>query len=186
MHRRWALALAAGLMVVGGMVTMAPQPAGAATAAEIERDARAALERLYAENKAAVALRDQAEAILVFPEVIKGGLIVGGEYGEGALLKDGAVAGFYNIVSASIGLQAGGQAYANALFFMSPEALAYLDRSEGFEIGADAGVTLIDEGVGGELSSTMLAQPVIGFVWGQQGLMAGVKLEGSKITRIER
>jgi lipid-binding SYLF domain-containing protein len=158
--------------------------ARAASAAEIDARVDIALEGLLAESVTAQALAERALAVLVFPQIVKGGFGIGGQYGEGALRQNDATVGYYSIASASFGLQVGAQAYAEALFFMTPESLDYLRRSKGFEIGADANVALVNQGVAVDATSTTIAQPIVAFVFGQQGLMAGATIEGSKISRI--
>jgi lipid-binding SYLF domain-containing protein len=158
----------------------------AASAKELERDARAALSRLYASAPAARDLSKRAKGVLVFPSVLKAGLMIGGQYGEGVLFKDGKVAGFYNTAGGSYGLQAGAQKFGYALFFMNDGALAYLGRSEGLEIGAGPSVVVMDEGMAKQSSTTTLSQDVYAFIFGQQGLMAGLGLQGNKITKVEK
>jgi lipid-binding SYLF domain-containing protein len=177
----------AGAVAVAGLgLLVSRAPAAAATRTEIDAQADAALARLHAENPAAKALAEGAKAVLVFPNVVKAGFGLGGEYGEGVLRRGGEALGYYSLVSASFGFQIGAQSYAQALFFMSEEALAWLERSRGFELGADASVAVAGSGAGGELDSSTLSQPIIAFVFGQQGLMANATIEGSKISRIER
>ena len=158
--------------------------AEAATAAEIDRDARNALDRLYRTTPPAKILSDKAKGILVFPSIIKGGFVVGGQYGQGALMEGGKTVAYYNIVAGSIGWQIGAQSFSQAWFFMTDKALHYIDKSQGFEAGVDATVAVADVGKGGDLSSTTLQSPIIAFVFGQSGLMAGLSLQGSKVTRI--
>ncbi len=153
--------------------------------AGIEEDARAALSELYRLVPGTEALAKKAKGVLVFPNIVKAGLLIGGEYGEGVLFEKGAAAGRYNIVSASYGLQIGAEAYSLALFFMTDEALAYLDKSGGFELGVDAGFAVADVGKGGQLTTSNVQDPIMAFVYGQAGLMAGISIEGSKITRLE-
>jgi len=160
--------------------------ADAATAAEIDADVDAALSRLFAQVPAAKELAESAKAVLVFPSIIKGGFFVGGEYGEGALRKGGDTVAYYNIASVSYGLQIGAQGFSQVMMFMTDDSLHYLDRSQGFEVGADASVALASAGAGGALTSSTLQSPIIAFVFGQSGLMAGVSLEGSKVTKIDR
>ena len=112
-----------------------PNPAAAASAAEIDRGAQKALQKLYAKSHSAKALGEKAVAILVFPDIYKAGFIVGGQYGEGELIRDGKVIGYYNTVSGSYGLQAGIQKYGYAMFFMTDSMLGYLDKSNGWELG---------------------------------------------------
>ncbi len=162
----------------------APAPARAATAAEIDRDVDAALQKLYASTPAAKRLATKASGILVFPNIVKGGLIIGGQYGEGALRRKGKTVAYYDTAAASYGLQAGVQTFGYALFFMDAEALGYLDRSEGWEVGVGPSLVLVDEGMAETLTTTTAQKGVYAFIFGQQGLMAGIGLQGSKITRI--
>ena len=166
--------------------SQAPSQTLAATAAEIDAEADLALQRLYREAPVAKKIMDDAAGALIFPSIIKGGFGIGGEYGEGVLRQNGQSTGYYNMASVSYGLQIGAQGYSQVLIFTTPEALKYLDDSQGFEIGADAGVALADMGAGGDLSSTTLQSPIVAFVFGQKGLMAGISIEGSKITKIQR
>jgi lipid-binding SYLF domain-containing protein len=161
-------------------------PALASNGAEIDAKADLALERLLRESEIAREVNDRAIAVLVFPDIVKAGFGVGGQYGEGALRRDGATIGYYNIAAASFGLQIGAQSFSQAVFFMTEDALAFLDKSEGFELGADAKVALANEGLGYNVTTSTIQDPIIAFVFGQQGLMAGVTIEGSKITQIER
>ena len=171
-------------VLVLGPVT--PNPATGASAASIDRDARAALEKLYAKNEVARLLRDKAKGILVFPHMLKAGFMFGGQIGEGAMFRNGRVTGYYNSVAASYGLQAGAQRFGYALFFMNDSALKYLDESEGFEIGVGPSIVLVDAGVAKTMTSTTLTQDVYAFIFDQQGLMAGLGIQGSKITRISK
>lgn len=166
-------------------LSLAPA-ARAATGAEIDAKVDLALQQLLRESEAARALDEKAIAVLVFPDIVKGGLGFGGQYGEGALRRDGATVGYYNIAAASFGLQIGAQTFSQVIFFMTEEALAYLDSSKGFEIGADANVALANEGLGYDVTSSTVQDPIIAFVFGQKGLMAGLTIEGSKITKLEK
>jgi lipid-binding SYLF domain-containing protein len=115
---------------------------------------------------------------------VKGGLIVGGQYGEGALRKGGKTVAYYSTGGVSYGLQAGAQSFGYALFFMTESSLKYLDRSDGWEIGVGPSVVVVDEGIARNLTTTTARDDVYAFVFGQKGLMAGVGIQGSKITRI--
>ncbi len=156
----------------------------AAHVSAMDSEALAALHSLYDTTPAAKVLGREAVAILVFPKIVKAGFIVGAQYGEGVLLKHAKIVGHYNISAASYGLQAGGQSFAYAMFFMSRAAMGYLNESGGFEIGAGPSVVLVDQGMARSLTTTTLRKDVYAFVFGQRGLMAGVGLQGSKITRI--
>ena len=173
-------ALAACLL----LACLSAADARAASAAEIDQKVDVALITLLGESPTAQALADQAVAILVFPQVVKAGFGFGGEFGEGALRRNDATVAYYNLASASFGFQIGAQAYSEAYFFMTDDALASLDRSGGFEVGADVAVAVATEGLSAGASSATVTKPITVFVFGQQGLMAGATLEGSKISRI--
>lgn len=177
-------AVAACLAVL--LITTPEQSARAASASEIDVKVDIALDRLMRESETAQAIADRALAVLVFPSIVKGGFGIGGQFGEGALRKNGVTVGYYNVAAASIGLQIGAQTYSQAMFFMTEEALAFLDKSAGFEIGADANVALANEGLGYDVTTSTIQDPIIAFVFGQQGLMAGLTLEGSKITKVTK
>ena len=176
--------LGIALLLAAIAAPMNPGAAGAATRKELERDARNALKTLCAKNKAARLLNEKARAVLVFPNIVKAGLMFGGQMGDGVLMKHGAVAGYYNSVAGSFGLQAGVQVFGYALFFMSDDALARLDASDGFEVGVGPSIVVVDEGVGKSMTSTTITQDVYAFIFDQKGLMAGIGIQGSKITRI--
>jgi lipid-binding SYLF domain-containing protein len=125
-----------------------------------------------------------AKGILVFPRIIKGGLVIGGQYGEGALFKQGQLAGFFNTVAASYGLQIGAQTFGYAMFLMTDDALAYLDTSGGFEIGVGPSFVVVDQGVARSLTTTTAKEDIYAFFFDQQGLMAGLGLQGAKISPI--
>lgn len=163
-----------------------PAAVQAATAADIRRDASAALKKLYAGTPKAKELAANAKGILVFPSVVKAGFLVGGLFGEGVLLKDGKAVAYYNTVAASYGLQAGVQKYGYAMFLMNDAALRYLDKSDGWELGTGPSVVVVDQGVAGGLSTSTARDDVYAFIFSQKGLMAGIGLQGSKITKIEK
>jgi lipid-binding SYLF domain-containing protein len=160
------------------------QQADAASASDIDRDARAALKKLYHNTPGAKDLGDKAKGILIFPSIIKGGFIVGGQYGDGALRRGVKTVGYYRSIAASYGLQAGVQSFGYVLMFMDDASLAYLDRSDGWEIGTGPSVVIVDKGMGKSMTSTTLKSGVYAFIFGQKGLMAGIGLQGSKITKI--
>lgn len=172
------LALAAAL--VGA------RPAQAATAAQLNAEASAALQTLYSQSPKAVALGRKAHAILVFPRIVKAGFLIGGQGGEGVLFVRGRPSAYYRISALSYGLQAGGQSFSYALFLMNERALAYMDRSDGWSIGSGPSLVVIDKGKAMSTTTTTLTQDVYAFPFGQKGLMAGMGLEGSKISRITK
>lgn len=178
--RRQMLSLA----LAAGMIPVLREEARAASAKAIDRDVNDALKRLAAQGPKVQALMQRSVGMLVFPKIIKGGLIIGGQYGDGALRVGGKTAGYYNIAAASFGLQAGGQSFSYALLFMKQEALDYLRSSDGWAIGAGPSVVVMDKGTAANSSTTTITQDVVAVPFGQRGLMAGIELEGSKITRI--
>lgn len=157
-----------------------------ASAAGIARDSRAALRSLYTSQPETRALGKRARAVLVFPGITKAGLLVGGMAGNGAMIRsNGAIGGYYQTAGLSYGLQAGVQQYGYALFLMSDEALRQLDRRDGWEIGSSPSVVIVDKGMAGSFSTTTLDKQAYAVFFNQQGLMAGLGLQGSKITRIQ-
>ncbi len=173
------------LLLLTGCQMMGGSQPDYAKQAQIDRDARTALDNLYAKTPAARKLAKSAKGILVFPGVVKAGFIVGGQYGgTGALLKRGRTSGYYNIVAGSYGLQAGVQRFDYAMFFMNNSALDYLDKSAGFEIGVGPSVVVVDEGMAKSMTTTTLKDDVYSFISGQKGLMAGLGVQGSKISKI--
>ncbi|VVN90947.1 YSC84-related protein [Pseudomonas fluorescens] len=160
--------------------------AGAATAEDLDADSRQALQTLYKATPFAETISKNAKAILVFPKIIKAGLVFGGSYGEGTLMKGKKVEAYYNSVTGSWGLQAGAQSYGYALFLMTDKAVNYVRESKGWEIGVGPTVVVVDEGVAKNLSSSTLKDDAYAFIFDQQGLMAGVSIEGTKISLIKR
>jgi len=165
---------------------LSPPPALAASGSEPRRDAAAALKSLTAQNSAARLLNSKAVGVLVFPKIIKAGFMFGGQMGEGVLMKRGKAVGYYNSVAASYGLQAGVQWFGYALFFMNNEALAYLDKSEGWEVGVGPSIVVVDQGMGKSITSSTLTEDIYAFIFSQKGLMAGMGIQGSKITKIDK
>jgi len=173
------IAFAAGTFI-------SPNPASAATAAEINRDAKIALEKLYAKSPKAETLGEKAKGILVFPGIVKGGFMVGGQYGDGALFEEGKTAGYYNTVQLSYGFQAGIEEYGYALFFMTDSALKWIDKSDGWEIGTGPTIVVMDAGAAAAATTTTLQSEIYAFFFDQKGLMGGIGLQGTKITKIKK
>lgn len=174
-----SMAMAAGL-------TLIAQSSQAATAEDLNKDAKQALDSLYKTNPLASDIAKKAKAVLVFPNIVKAGLIFGAGYGEGVLMETSKVSGYYNSFTGSWGLQAGAQSYGYAVFLMTDKAVDYLRTSHGWEIGVGPTVVIVNEGAAKNLSSSTLRDDAYAFIFDQQGLMAGVSLEGTKITRIDR
>jgi lipid-binding SYLF domain-containing protein len=162
-----------------------PSRAQAASAAEIDAKADNALNDLMKTNEGARALAAKAKGVLIFPSIIKGGFVFGGAYGEGALRIGGRPAGYFRSIAASYGLQIGAQSFSYALFFMTDRALDYLSNSNGWELGVGPSLVVADEGFGKKASTTTLQAEIYAFIFAQEGLMAGLGIEGSKITPIK-
>ena len=183
MARTRTLAIALAFAI---SAAVSPLGAAAATKAELNRDGVRVLNTLLKQNKAARLLAEKARAILVFPSITKAGFMIGGQIGDGVLLKNKKPVAYYNTVAASYGFQAGAQQFGYALFFMNDKALEYLDQSGGFEVGAGPSIVVVDEGMGKSMTSTTVTQDVYAFIFSQKGLMGGMGLQGSKITKLDK
>ena len=159
--------------------------ASAETAAEIDRDVDSAIQKLFAATPVAKELSTIAKGMLIFPRVVKGGLMIGGQYGEGALRVGGKTQGYYSTKAASYGLQAGVQTFGYAMIFMTESAIKYLEESSGWEVGVGPSFVIVDEGKARALTTTTAKDDIYVFFFGQKGLMAGLGVQGSKITQIE-
>ena len=155
-----------------------------ASAGEINRSVTDTLITLYRKTPDAKVLGDRAVGVLVFPNIVKGGFIIGGQFGDGALRKGKKTVAYYRSLSASYGFQAGIQSFGYVLFFMDNASLQYLDASAGWELGTGPSLVVLDTGFGKSLSTTTLQKGVYAFIFDQKGLMGGVGLQGTKITRI--
>lgn len=162
-----------------------PGLAGATDKNLLTQDAEAALQALYKHHPGAQALGEKAAGILVFPKIVRAGFIVGGSGGEGVLFKKGKTAGYYSSGSASVGLQAGIQSFGYAVFFVTDAELQKFQKSKGWDIGAAPTVVLVDAGAGKEINFLTSKDAVYAFVFSQEGLMAGIGLQGQKITRMK-
>ena len=160
--------------------------ANAATAEDLNKDASQSLQLLYKTNPLADQMSKNARAVLVFPSVVKAGLVFGGSYGEGVLRRGTTVVDYYNSVSGSWGLQIGAQSYSYVVFLMTDNAVDYLSKSQGWEIGVGPTVVLVNEGVAKNLSTSTLKDDAYAFIFDQEGLMAGLTIEGTKISKIRR
>lgn len=172
-------ALAAAIIAI-------PAISAADSAAEIEADVDYAMDRMFATVPGTKELAARARGVLIMPDVVKGGLIIGGSYGEGALKVGGATDGYYSVAAASVGYQIGVQTTSHALFFMTQAALDGFKNSEGWELGADAEFTVPGDGISLNVDSTTAKSPVIAVIFAQDGLLAGASLEGAKYSRIAR
>jgi len=178
----FALILATASIISMGMVGQA----SAASSEDLDKDSIQALQTLYKSAPAAKTLAHDAKAILIFPNMVKAGLVFGGSYGEGELIKGSKVADYYNSISGSWGLQIGAQTYGYAVFLMTKKSVEYLEKTKGWEIGVGPTVVVVDDGIAKNLSTSSLKNDAYAFIFSQQGLMAGISIEGTKISRIKR
>lgn len=160
--------------------------ASAASAKEINIKVNNTLKQFKQKVGGASEFLNKAEGVLVFPEVIKAGIGIGGEYGEGALRIKGKTVSYYSTASASIGFQLGAQVKSVIIVFLSKPALDKFRKSSGWEVGVDGSVALVELGAGKAIDSTSYQKPIVGFIFGNKGLMYNLTLEGSKFTRIVR
>ncbi len=176
---RWNIALC------GALLWLASGGAGAASKAEIDAEVRQAVQNFHKHTSAGRELAQKAAGMLVFPSVIKAGIGIGGEYGEGALLVKGKSVAYYNVAAASIGFQLGAQARTQIILFMNEGSLASFRRSQGWTAGVDGSVALATLGAGGSIDTETAKKPVIGFIFSNKGLMYNLTFEGSKISKID-
>jgi lipid-binding SYLF domain-containing protein len=172
------------LLVV--IIVLAAISVTGATKAEIDVNVQVTIQNFYDESPAGKTLAEQASGLLVFPSVVKAGIGIGGEYGEGALLVDGETVEYYNTTAASIGFQLGAQVKSQVILFMTDEALDRFRNSDGWEAGVDGSVALIEFSAAEEISSNSIQDPIIGFILSNRGLMYNLTFEGSKMTKIDR
>ena len=158
----------------------------AASKEEIDAEVREAVQNFHKHTSAGSALAKKASGMLIFPSVIKAGIGVGGEYGEGVLQVRGKTVAYYNIAAASIGFQLGAQERSQIVLFMNDKVLADFRKSGGWKAGVDGSVALATLGAGGAIDTETAKQPIIGFIFSNKGLMYNLTFEGSKITRIDK
>ncbi len=181
---RWLGAAAAIAAIL--FACLGSRPALGASAVEIDIEVDAALDRFREDVSGGQRFLARAKGVLVFPKVIKAGFGIGAEYGEGALRIGGKSVGYYNTVAASIGLQLGGQIKTVVLVFLDEQALGNFRRSEGWKVGVDGSVAFVKWGVGEDINSLDISDPIVGFVFGNKGLMYNLTLEGSKISKLNK
>ena len=178
-HFAQTIAAAAVLMFMAA-------PAGAASKEELDAQVREATEALYKHSSAAKELAGRASGMLVFPKVVKGGIGVGGEYGEGALIIGGKTVGYYALAAGSIGFQLGLQQKSQVILFMNQKELDKFQKSDGWKAGVDGSVALATLGAGGQVDTETSKKPIIGFIFSNKGLMYNLTFEGSKLTKIDK
>jgi lipid-binding SYLF domain-containing protein len=178
-----------GLVAVGALA-LAPAlgavPALADTAAEINVGVDATLQRFYAKVRDGRSFLNKSNGILVFPKIVKAGIGIGGEYGEGALRVGGKSVGYYSAAAGSVGLQLGAETRSVIIAFLTKEALSQFRASTGWTAGVDGSVALVNIGEGGAIDTNTVKGPVVYFVFDTSGLMFNLSIEGTKFTRIER
>ena len=167
-------------------LVMFPLAVNAASKEEIDANVEEALAKFSEESPAGKRMAERAVGMIVFPKVIKAGIGIRGEYGEGALIVNGQTIDYYSTAAASIGFQLGAQVKSQIIMFMTDEALSTFRNSEGWEAGVDGSVALIEFGAGGEISSNSAQSPIIGFIFSNKGLMYNLTFEGSKMTKLNR
>jgi len=183
---RMSLTHAAALLLSAVMALGLALPAGAQGTAALDASAQRAYGKLVAQVPTARELGKTAVAVLVFPKITKAGFVIGGQYGEGVLLRSGKPAGYYSTAGASYGLQAGAQQFGYAMFFMHEQALSALTEMDGFEVGVGPSVVVVDQGMGKSATSITTKDDIYAFIFSQKGLMAGVGLQGNKITKLAK
>ena len=184
MSTQWMAGMVVAAMFLGVAPASVSQEKGKTEAAQLTSESQAALQKLTSSVELAKLLTPKAHAVLVFPKVTKAGLGIGGQYGEGTLLKKGTAVAYYKTTGASFGLQAGGQQYGYAMFFMNAKALDEFVNASGFEVGVGPSVVLVDEGMAKTTTTATLKDDIYALGFGQKGLMAGVGVQGNKITKI--
>jgi len=175
------------LIVAFVAISLAGTTLYAKTAGQIDHEADLALEQFTKEAKGSLTfINENVKGLLIFPNVVKAGIGIGGEYGEGVLRINGKSVMYYSTASASIGFQLGLQKKSIIIAFMTDKALNDFRNKDGWTVGVDGSVALVKWGVGGDISNTTFNKPVIGFVFGNKGLMYNLTIEGSKFTKIVR
>jgi lipid-binding SYLF domain-containing protein len=184
--RFFVAALAAMAILASGCTTSGPGTGDpAARRKAIDASVDSALSTLYQQVPDSRDLVGRAAGVLVFPSVLEAGFIVGASRGQGALRVGGRTVSYHATTSGSLGLQAGAQSTAVFVLFMTQDALKRFQASRGWTVGADATVTLVTVGANAQVTSATAQQPVIGYVLSNRGLMAGVTLDGARVTRLD-
>jgi lipid-binding SYLF domain-containing protein len=173
-------------LLLAALLALLSVPALADSKAEIDANVRVAMQEFYEKSPAGKILAEDAAGMLVFPKVLKAGIGIGGEYGEGSLLVGGQPVAYYNTASGSIGFQFGAQIKSQVVLFMDQQALDRFRNSNGWEAGVDGSIALIEFGAAEEISSNSIQDPIIGFIFSNRGFMYNLTFEGSKITEISR
>jgi lipid-binding SYLF domain-containing protein len=179
-------AMLKGALALIPALVMRPAPAWAASAAEIDREVDAAVKKAVQAVPEMRQMVAQSKAVLIFPRIYKAGFMFGAQYGEGAMRKKGKTVGYYNSVAASYGLQAGAQTFGYILFFLTDSAVKYLEESGGFELGSGPSIVVLDSGTAKSFSTSTAQKDIAAMFFDQKGLMGGLGLQGSKLSKIKK
>ncbi|MFC1837542.1 YSC84-related protein [Thermodesulfobacteriota bacterium] len=184
---KYAPVILSATLILGLLLAPGFSPdARAASAEEIDVSVELALDRFKNEVRGASEFLENAKGILVIPNVIRVGFVIGGEYGEGALIVDGKTVDYYSTTAGSLGLQIGAQSKNIVIVFMEDDALMEFRNSLGWRAGVDGSAVFIDYGAGTSVDSDNVQHPIVGFVFGLKGLMANLSLEGAKFTKLSK
>lgn len=175
-----------GALALIPTVAMRVAPALAASAAEIDREVDAAIKKALQAVPETPDIVAKSKAVLIFPRIYKAGFMFGAQYGEGAMRKNGMTVGYYNSVAASYGFQAGVQSFGYMLFFLTDHAVKYLEESGGFELGSGPSLVVLDSGTAKSFSTSTAQKDIAAMFFNQKGLMGGVGLQGSKLSRMKK
>ena len=189
MNRHLFAAATLGLSLALGACSTTTATGGGATTSEkravIDANVNGALTKLYAQDPESRSLVARSRGVLVFPSIVSAGFVIGGSYGQGALLIDGRPAGYYSMTAGSVGLLAGAESKAVYILFMTDESLNKFRASNGWTAGADASVSLIHTGASATVNTQTAKQPIVGYVLTNTGLMANLAIDGAKINRLD-
>lgn len=189
MNRHLFAAAALGLALALGACSTTTATGGGATNSEkrasIDANVNGAMTKLYAQDPESRAMVAKARGVLVFPSIVSAGFVVGGSYGQGALLVGGRTVGYYSTTAGSVGLLAGADSKAVYILFMTDESLSKFRASNGWTAGADASVSLLKTGASANVDTQTAQQPVVGYVLTNAGLMANLAIDGTKISRLD-
>lgn len=184
-HSLKSLLLLTTACLAGLFMQTGTASASASSAAGLTADGKAALRDLYKVNPDARAASKHAVAVLVFPNIVKAGFIAGAHRGDGVLFDSaGRSIGYYNTTAGSFGLQAGVQKFGYALFFMSKKSMMHLHGARSWELGSTPNIVLVKKGGATSINTSQVGDKIYGFFFDTKGLMAGVDVNGSKITEI--
>ena len=173
-------------LLAAALLVLTSAPASAASREELDAQVREAIEELYKQSSAAKELAGRSAGMLVFPKVVKGGIGIGGEYGEGALIVGGSTVGYYALAAGSIGFQLGVQQKSQVILFMTQHELDKFKKSDGWKAGVDGSVAVATLGTGGQVDTETSKKPIIGFIFSNKGLMYNLTFEGAKLSKIDK